>query len=68
MRAVVEHGTPLVDDPARLDGVVALGLDETSFLKATRLAPTRYVTGLVDLEGGRLLDVVADHTRAAVGG
>jgi transposase len=41
MRAVVEHGTPLVDDPARLDGVAALGLDETSFLKATRRAPTR---------------------------
>jgi transposase len=68
MRAVADHGTPLVEDPARLDGVAALGLDETSFLKATRRAPTRYVTGLVDLEGGRLLDVVADRTRAAVHG
>jgi transposase len=67
MRAVAEHGTPLVDDPTRLDGVVTLGLDETCFLKATRLAPTRYVTGLVDLEQGRLLEVVADRTRAAVG-
>jgi transposase len=67
MRAVHEHGTPLVDDPTRLEDVTALGLDETSFLKATRLAPTRYVTGLVDLEHGRLLDVVADRTRAAVG-
>jgi transposase len=57
-----------VDDPARLDGVATLGLDETSFLKATRQAPTRYVTGLVDLERGRLLDVVADRTRAAVAG
>jgi transposase len=66
MRAVAEHGQPLVDDPARLDGVAKLGLDETSFLKATRLAPTRYVTGLVDLEHGRLLDLVADRTRAAV--
>jgi transposase len=36
--------------------------------KATRRAPTRYVTGLVDLEGGRLLDLVADRTRAAVDG
>jgi transposase len=52
-----------VDDPYRLDGVTALGLDETSFLKATRTAPTRYVTGLVDLERGRLLDLVADRTR-----
>jgi transposase len=68
MRAVADHGRPLVDDPTRLDGVAALGLDETSFLKATRVAPTRYVTGLVDLEGGRLLDVVADRTRAAVHG
>jgi transposase len=67
MRAVADHGRPLVEDPDRLDGVAALGLDETSFLKATRRAPTRYVTGLVDLEGGRLLDVVADRTRAAVG-
>jgi transposase len=66
MRAVHDHGRPLVDDAARLQGMTALGLDETSFLKATRLAPTRWVTGLVDLEGGRLLDVVADRTRAAV--
>jgi transposase len=31
MRAVRDHGRPLVDDPQRLAGVVALGLDETSF-------------------------------------
>jgi transposase len=68
MRAVHDHGTPLVDNAARLEGVAALGLDETSFLKATRLAPARWVTGLVDLERGRLLDVVADRTRAAVDG
>jgi transposase len=68
MRAVADHGRPLLEDPGRLEGVAALGLDETSFLKATRTAPTRYVTGLVDLEGGRLLDVVADRTRAAVDG
>jgi len=68
MRAVADHGRPLVDDPTRLAGVAALGLDETSFLKATRLAPTRYVTGLVDLDCGRLLDLVADRTRTAVDG
>jgi transposase len=68
MRAVRDHGAPLVDDPQRLAGVAALGLDETSFLKATRVAPTRWITGLVDLEGGQLLDVVADRTRAAVEG
>ena len=61
VRAVREHGGSLVDDPQRLAGVAALGLDETSFLKATRVAPTRWVTGLVDLERGRLLDLVADR-------
>jgi transposase len=68
MRAVRDHGRPLVEDPTRLEGVATLGLDETSFLKATRVAPTRWVTGLVDLEGGRLLDVVPDRTGAAVDG
>jgi transposase len=68
MRAVADHGRPLVDDPTRLEDVAALGLDETSFLKATPTSPTRWVTGLVDLEGGRLLEVVADRTRAAVDG
>jgi transposase len=49
MRAVDDHGRSLVDDPTRLADVAALGLDKTSFLKATRVAPTRWVTGLVDL-------------------
>jgi transposase len=68
MRAVADHGRPLVENPARLEDVAALGLDETSFLKATPTSPTRWVTGLVDLERGRLLDLVADRTRAAVNG
>jgi transposase len=66
MRAVREHGQPLVDDPARLHGVAALGLDETSFLRATPTAPTRYLTGLVDVAAGRLLDVIPDRTAQAV--
>ena len=66
MRAVDDHGAPLVDDPTRLQGVAALGLDETSFLRATPTAPTRWVTSLVDLERGCLLDLVADRTRQAV--
>ena len=68
MRAVADHGIPLVDDPMRLDGVATLGLDETSFLRATPTAPTRWVTGLVDLDRGRLLDLLADRTRQAVDG
>ncbi len=66
MNAVAERGRPLVDDPARLAGVRALGLDETSFLKACRTHPTLYVTGMVDVRTGRLLDVVQGRTATAV--
>ncbi|GIU92863.1 MAG: hypothetical protein KatS3mg011_1769 [Acidimicrobiia bacterium] len=48
MAAVERHGTPLVDDPDRVGQVEHLGVDETSFLRATRTRPTRYATGLVD--------------------
>ncbi|MDP8971109.1 MAG: ISL3 family transposase [Actinomycetota bacterium] len=66
MRAVIDHGRPLVDDPARLEAVAALGVDETAFLRATRARSTRYVSGLVDIADGRLLDVVEDRTAKSV--
>ena len=58
MAAVVEYGTALVDEPERLDGVDALGVDETAFLRANATRHTQYVTGIVDVRAGRLLDVV----------
>ena len=33
MRAVADHGIPLVEDAVHLEGVTALGLDETSFFE-----------------------------------
>jgi transposase len=66
MRAVCDHGEELVEDPNRLADVDALGVDETSFLRATRERHTRYVSGLVDITSGRLLDVVEDRTARAV--
>jgi transposase len=63
---VRDHGTPLVDDPARLDGVDALGLDETKFLSATPTHRTEYVTGFVDLRHARLLDIVPGRSARAV--
>jgi transposase len=36
MAAVREHGEPLVDDPARVGMVTALGVDETTWLSATK--------------------------------
>lgn len=66
MAAVADHGLPLVDDPARLDGVGALGLDETRFLAATPTRRTQYVTGFVDLRRARLLDVVPGRSGKVV--
>lgn len=66
MAAVRDKGTPLVEDPARIDGVGALGLDETKFLSATPTHRTAFVTGFVDLDRPRLLDVVAGRSAKAV--
>ena len=66
MRAVIAYGQPLVDDPSRLVGVAALGMDETAWLSATRSHRTMFVSGLVDTASGRLLDVVPDRTARAV--
>lgn len=62
MTAVITHGTPLVEDPARVGTVTELGVDETSFLKANREHPTVYATGLVDTDRGVLIDMVEGNT------
>ncbi len=60
MTQVSDRGKPLVEDPDRLGGVSAIGVDETAFLRATGTHPTLYATGIADLTAGRtprLLDV-----------
>lgn len=66
MAAVVEHGTPLVEDSARLDGVGSIGLDETTFLHANARRHTSYVTGFVDIDRARLLDVAEGRSGQVV--
>jgi transposase len=71
MRAVRDHGRPLVEDPARFDDVAAVGVDETAFLAATSVHSTQFVTGIVDLTGSpgraaRLLDVVPGRSANAL--
>lgn len=71
MRAVVEYGTPLIEDPARLAGVVSIGVDETAFLAANRFHHTEFITGIVALPGpgrpaAQLLDVMPGRTKAVV--
>ena len=65
MRAVRDYGQPLLDDPARLDGVTGLGVDEHVWAHAGRRRRTGFATGIVDLSPGRpprLLDVVPGRT------
>jgi transposase len=58
MNCVRRHGEPLVDDPARLDDVAGLGIDEHKMLSANGEHHTLYVTCFVDVLRGRLLDIV----------
>ena len=62
--AVMEHGTPLVDDPGRVGKVRQLGIDETSFLAANRAHGTIYATGLVDLQRHLVIDMVKGNSAA----
>jgi transposase len=70
MGAVREHGIARVDDPSRLAGVTALGLDETAFQAAAPTRTTSFVTGIVDLTRGRgparPLDVIDDRSASAL--
>jgi transposase len=68
MTAVEEHGRPLIEDPNRVGPVGSLGVDETSFLRATRTHPTIYATGLVDLNEHILIDLVEGNGAADLGG
>jgi transposase len=66
MAAVWDHGRPRVDHLARLGAPAAVGLDETSFLAATAQHPTLLVTGILDLDTGRLVDVLPARSARAV--
>ena len=66
MAAVRDHGRPRVDHLSRLRRPSALGLDETSFLAANATHPTLLVSGFVDLDRHRLIDVVPGRSAEAV--
>src|SRR5439155_2332457 len=62
MAAVIEHGQPLVEAPDRVGAVSKLGIDETSWLRATRAHSTLYATGLVDLDARILIDMIEGNS------
>ena len=66
MGAVIEHGQPLVDDPARLGRPSMLGLDETLFLSANAPRRREMITGFADLDRHLLLDVVPGRSGQVV--
>ena len=62
--AVIAYGAPLVEDPARIGPVTALGLDETLFCRTGPWRRQLWCTSIVDVLAGQLLDVVAGRTAA----
>jgi transposase len=71
MRAVRDHGQPLVEDPARLDGVTGLGVDEHVWQHASACRVTQFATGITDLSPGRparLLEVLPGRTGTVYAG
>lgn len=61
---VIAYGLPLVEDPARIGEPIAVGLDETLFCREGRWRRQRWCTSIVDVEAGRLLDVVPGRNAA----
>jgi transposase len=62
--AFEDHARPAVEDPARIGGVEALGIDETGFLAATAEHARIFATGLVDVRNGVLCDVIEGRSAA----
>lgn len=61
--AVADYTDPVIDDPARLEGVSGIGVDEKRFLNSTADHRTVFTTQIVDLDRHRLLDVVDGRSR-----
>ena len=62
--AVIAYGTPLIDDPARVGSVTALGLDEVLYARIGRWRRQVWSTSIVDVGRGQLLDVIEGRSAA----
>jgi transposase len=56
---VIGYGAQLVEDPARIATVTALGLDETLFNKTGKFHTLHWATTITDVANHRLIDIVA---------
>ena len=63
--AVLAYGQALVDHPERFGDVSSLGLDEDLMVKIGEWRRQQFVTAIVDVDRGQLLDVVPDRKAEA---
>ena len=63
MAAVIEYGSALIEHPDRIEGVAAVGVDETAFARANPIRSTVFATGIVDLHRGKLIDIIPGRSR-----
>jgi hypothetical protein len=59
---IVAYGTALIEDPNQIGEPIALGLDETLFVRVGKWRRQWWSTSIVDVEAGRLLDVVPSRS------
>lgn len=65
-QAVIDHGNALIEHDRRLEHVSGLGVDEHTFQHANAKRRTQMVTTFVDIDRGRLLDVVPGRSGEVV--
>ncbi len=63
--AVLAYGQALVDHPERFGDVSSIGLDEHLMVKVGERRRQQFVTAIVDVDRGQLLDVVPDRKAEA---
>jgi transposase len=61
---LIAYGTPLIDDPARIGDVRAVGLDEVLFAREGPWRTQVWSTSIADVEHGQLLDVIEGRSAA----
>ena len=63
--AVLAYGSALIDHPERFGDVSSIGLDEHLMVRVGERRRQHFVTAIVDVDRGQLLDVVADRRAEA---
>ena len=63
--AVLAYGSALIDHPERFGDVSSIGLDEHLMVKVGERRRQQFVTAIVDVDRGQLLDIVPDRKAEA---